>query len=127
MYFKTQKFLVAGISRSGVSAAEFLLARGASVFLYDDVTGGAVEKSERALEQKGARILGPEDLSAAVRDADVLVLSPGIPIDHELAIAFKKAGKRSIGESELGCLFLRAPMIAVPGTNGKTTTVTMIS
>lgn len=68
MYFKTQKFLVAGISRSGVSAAEFLLARGASVFLYDDVSGGAVEKSERALEQKGARILGPEDLSAAVRD-----------------------------------------------------------
>ena len=127
MYFKTQKFLVAGISRSGVSAAEFLLARGASVFLYDDVTGGAVEKSERALEQKGARILGPEDLSAAVRDADVLVLSPGIPIDHELAIAFKKAGKRIIGESELGCLFLRAPMIAVTGTNGKTTTVTMIS
>lgn len=127
MYFKTQKFLIVGISRSGIAAAEFLLERGASVLLYDDVTGGAVEKSERALAEKGARILGAEDLASAVREADILLLSPGIPIDHELAIAFKKAGKRIIGESELGCLFLRAPVIAVTGTNGKTTTVTMIS
>lgn len=127
MYFKNQKFLVAGISRSGVSASEFLLKRGASVLLYDDVTGGAVEKNERELEQKGARVVSASQLASAVRESDVLVLSPGIPIDHELAIAFKKAGNRIIGESELGCMFLRSPMIAVTGTNGKTTTVTMIS
>lgn len=126
MYINAQTFLVAGISKSGVSVAEFLLSRGAKVFLYDDVTGGAVEKNERELEKKGARLLTKEDLPSAVQKIDVLVLSPGIPIDHELAVAFKRAEKRIVGESEIGCMFLKIPMMAVTGTNGKTTTVTMI-
>ena len=127
MYFKSQKFLIAGVSRSGVAAAEFLLRRGATVYLYDDVSGGAVEKSERELEKAGARVVRSAELADFAKEADILVLSPGIPIDHDLAIAFKKAGKRIVGESELGCLFLQSPMIAVTGTNGKTTTVTMIT
>jgi len=126
MYIKSQTFLVAGISRSGVSAAEFLLARGAKVFLYDDVTGGAVEKNQKELEKRGAKIISNSNLQTAIENSDVLVLSPGIPIDHEIAIAFKRAGKRIIGESEIGCKYLKSPMIAVTGTNGKTTTVTMI-
>ena len=117
MYIKSQTFLVAGISRSGVSAAEFLLARGAKVFLYDDVTGGAVEKNQKELEKRGAKIISNSNLQTAIENSDVLVLSPGIPIDHEIAIAFKRAGKRIIGESEIGCKYLKSPMIAVTGTN----------
>lgn len=126
MYFKNQKFLVAGMSKSGTAAAEFLLRRGAVTYLYDDVSGGAVEKNMRALEEKGAVVVREDSLSAALSECDILVLSPGIPIDHTLPVAFRKAGKRIIGESELGCLFLRAPLFAVTGTNGKTTTVTML-
>ena len=126
MYFKNQKFLVAGMSKSGTAAAEFLLRRGAVTYLYDDVSGGAVEKNMRILEEKGAVVVREDSLSAALSECDVLVLSPGIPIDHTLPVAFRKAGKRIIGESELGCLFLRAPLFAVTGTNGKTTTVTML-
>lgn len=126
MYFKNQKFLVAGLSKSGTAAAEFLLRRGAVTYLYDDVSGGAVEKNMRSLEEKGAVCVREETLNAALNECDVLVLSPGIPIDHALPVAFRKAGKRIVGESELGCLFLRAPLFAVTGTNGKTTTVTML-
>lgn len=126
MYFKNQKFLVAGMSKSGTAAAEFLLRRGAVTYLYDDVSGGAVEKNMRTLEEKGAVVVREDSLSAALSECDILVLSPGIPIDHTLPVAFRKAGKRIIGESELGCLFLRAPLFAVTGTNGKTTTVTML-
>ncbi|HIY97640.1 MAG TPA: UDP-N-acetylmuramoyl-L-alanine--D-glutamate ligase [Candidatus Borkfalkia excrementigallinarum] len=126
MYFKNQKFLVAGMSKSGIAGTEFLLSRGAAVCMYDDVTGGAVRSAMDKLAERGAVPVRAEQLSSAVEECDILVLSPGIPIDHELPVAFRKAGKRIVGESELGCLYLRAALVAVTGTNGKTTTVTMI-
>lgn len=126
MNYKTQKFLVAGMSRSGAASCDFLLARGASVCIYDDVPGDAVKKRMEELAAKGARILPAEAVASAAEECDVLVLSPGIPIDHELPVFFRKKGKRIIGEAELGCLNLRSPLVAVTGTNGKTTTVTMI-
>ena len=126
MYFKNQKFLVAGMSKSGIAGTEFLLSRGAAVCMYDDVTGGAVRSAMDKLAERGAVPVRAEQLSSAVEECDILVLSPGIPIDHELPVAFRKASKRIVGESELGCLYLRAALVAVTGTNGKTTTVTMI-
>lgn len=126
MYFKTQKFLVAGISKSGAASGAFLLDRGAAVYLYDDLAADGVRRAMAELSARGARVVRAEELASAVEECDVLVLSPGIPIDHELPVAFRKRKKRIIGEAELGCLFLRAPVVAVTGTNGKTTTVTMI-
>lgn len=126
MYFKNQKFLVAGMSKSGESSARFLLARGAEVYMYDDVVGDAVSSVMAALEESGAHPLTAETLDAAIHACDVLVLSPGIPIDTTLPVAFRRLGKAIIGEEELGALFLRATAVAVTGTNGKTTTVTLI-
>ena len=127
MYFARQKFLVAGLSRSGVAASEFLLRRGAEqVYCYDDVEEGSVAQSAAELEKKGCRIVHKEELKQAAEECDVLVLSPGIPIDHPLPVLFRRARKRIAGEAELGALFLRCPVVAVTGTNGKTTTVTMI-
>lgn len=126
MYFKNQKFLVAGLSKSGVAACEFLLARGAQVYAYDDVSEGAVAQTIESLQKRGVVAVSPQELTNAVSVCDVLVISPGIPIDHALPVAFRKKGKRILGESELGSLFLRAPLVAVTGTNGKTTTVTML-
>ena len=126
MYFKHQKFMVAGLSKSGSAAANFLLDRGAVVYLYDDVNAEAVRRTVADLEARGAVPIRQGGLAAAIDECDVLVLSPGIPIDHELPVAFRKKGKRIVGEAELGSLFLRAAMVAVTGTNGKTTTVTML-
>ena len=125
MYFKTQKFLVAGLSRSGVAAAHFLLGRGAAVYLYDDAPAVFDGEAARALLSAGARAVSGAEEGA--RLCDVLVLSPGIPVDHPLPVLFRRRGRAILGEAELGCRFLRAPLVAVTGTNGKTTTVAMLA
>ncbi len=125
MYFRGQKFLVAGMSRSGEGAAKFLLRRGAEVYLYDDVESERIAALTASLEKEGARRVPHDGLECAADECDVLVLSPGIPIDNPLPLAFGRRGKAVIGEEELGALFLRATAVAVTGTNGKTTTVTM--
>lgn len=126
MYFGNQKFLVAGLSRSGESSAEFLLRRGAQVFVYDDVVTDKIAETVKSLQTKGATAVTSETLNDAVSVCDVLVLSPGIPIDNPLPVAFRKMGKAIIGEEELGAMYLRATAVAVTGTNGKTTTVSML-
>ena len=126
MYYGNQKFLVAGMSRSGEGSAEFLLRRGASVYIYDDFTSDKIADMVEKLQSKGATLVTAETLEDAITACDVLVLSPGIPIDNRLPVAFRRLGKAIIGEEELGALYLRATPIAVTGTNGKTTTVSML-
>lgn len=126
MYFGNQKFLVAGLSQSGEGCAKFLLRRGASVYIFDDVVTEKVASVMDELQGQGAIAVTAEGLSEAVEICDILVLSPGIPIDNALAVSFRKRGKSIIGEEELAALFLRAASVAVTGTNGKTTTVSML-
>ncbi len=126
MLYSGQTFLVAGLSRSGLAASEYLLSRGAKVYCFDDVEEGSVAATANALREKGCVILHKEELERRSAECDILVLSPGIPVDHPLPVAFKRAGKRIIGEMELGALNLACPSVAVTGTNGKTTTVTML-
>lgn len=127
MYFKKQKFLVAGLSRSGESSARFLLERGAEVYLYDDVVSEAVSAVCSELQKLGAHVITAAQCEETAAKCDILVLSPGIPIDTALPIAFRKQNKAIIGEEELAALYLRATAVAVTGTNGKTTTVSMLN
>jgi len=127
MYFKNQKFMVAGMSKSGEGCARFLLARGAEVYLYDDVISDNITALMNELSRLGAHIVTAETYADAIEICDILVLSPGIPIDNALPVAFRKQGKAILGEEELGSLYLRATAIAVTGTNGKTTTVSMLN
>ena len=127
MYFRNQKFMVAGISKSGESSARFLLKHGAQVYIYDDVISDNIRVLMAELESLGAHIVDADSFIDATLLCDILVLSPGIPIDNPLPIAFKKQGKTIIGEAELGAMFLKANTIAVTGTNGKTTTVSMLN
>lgn len=124
---KRQKFLVLGLSRSGKSAATFLLSRGATVYVYDDVTGERATRVAEELCALGAHSVEKEKLEETAKLCDVLVLSPGIPIDHPLAIYFKRNKKSVVGETEIAARFMRCPVIAVTGTNGKTTTVSMLT
>ncbi|MGN0805217.1 MAG: UDP-N-acetylmuramoyl-L-alanine--D-glutamate ligase [Candidatus Coproplasma sp.] len=126
MYFGNQKFLVAGLSRSGEGCVNFLLRRGAKVYVYDDNLSGKTKDTLEKLQKSGAIGISAEKLNEAITFCDVLVLSPGIPIDNPIPVAFRKAGKAIIGEEELGALYLRASAVAVTGTNGKTTTIAML-
>lgn len=127
MYPIRQNFLVLGLSRSGRAAAEFLLHKQANVYIYDDITSERIEQTARELEALGAKRIKKETLAKTPEYCDALVLSPGVPIDHPLAIAFKRTGRAVIGETELAARYLRCPVIAVTGTNGKTTTVSMLT
>ena len=127
MFPKRQVYFVFGLSRSGRSAAEFLLSKGAITYIYDDATSERMEQTARALESKGAKRVLKEDLPKTSDICDVLVLSPGIPIDHPIALSFKRCGKAVIGEAELAVRYMRCPILAVTGTNGKTTTVSMLT
>ncbi|MBQ8296026.1 MAG: UDP-N-acetylmuramoyl-L-alanine--D-glutamate ligase [Clostridia bacterium] len=126
MYPSKQTFLVLGLSRSGRAVAELLLSMKATVYIYDDLTGERIEQTAVALQEKGARRIKKEHLEKAAELCDALVLSPGIPIDHPIAISFKRNGKAVLGEMEIAARYMCCPVIAVTGTNGKTTTVSMI-
>lgn len=126
MYPKKQIFFVLGLSRSGGAAAEFLLSRNAITYIYDDLWNERIEQLSIGLEKKGAKRVLKEDLPKMKELCDVLVLSPGIPIDHPMAVAFKRAKKAVMGETELAARYMRAPIVAVTGTNGKTTTVSLL-
>lgn len=127
MFFKGQRFFIAGMSVSGEGSARFLLERGAEVYVYDDVVSDNIAKVYAELRGFGAHIVTAENCDAAAEKCDILVLSPGIPIDTALPVFFRKRGKAIIGEEELAALYLRATAVAVTGTNGKTTTVSMLN
>ena len=127
MYLSKQSFLVLGLSRSGTAAAEFLLKEKAKVFLYDDVDGENIRAAKEKLEGLGAVSLEKEKLTESVEYCDGLVISPGIPVDHPLAVLYKRSGKAVLGEAELAARVKTIPFAAVTGTNGKTTTVSMLA
>ncbi len=126
MYLRTQKFLIVGISKSGFSATKYALSQGAECFIYEELKNVKIETSIAELKEGGAKILTPENVYEALDGIDVLVISPGVPINHPVAVKAKQLGKRIIGELEFGFLQFSPTILAITGTNGKTTTATLI-
>ena len=117
MYLKKEKFLIVGVSKSGTSACELLLSKGAKCFVYDDSETEAVKNAEKRLSEKGATIVYKSEVNELLAEITVVLLSPGVAIDHEIPVRAKKLGKRIIGELELAAELCVAPVIAVTGTN----------
>ena len=126
MDIKRQKFLVMGLSKSGEAAAAFLLSSGGQVGVYDDMDSERISQVKARLMSSGAVAIAKDGLNETVGRYDALVLSPGIPIDHPIAVAFKRAGKAVLGETELAARYFKGLSIGITGTNGKTTTVSMV-
>ncbi len=126
MDVRTQKFIVLGVSKSGYAVAKRLLSVGGTCYLFEELKSPKIDKAmEELLSLGGIRVLA-EDVDKIIDEIDVLVISPGAPINHPLAVKCKQLGKRIIGELEFGYLQSIPLTVAVTGTNGKTTTVSLI-
>lgn len=117
-----KRVTVVGMGRSGAAATTLLAREGANVLVIDDQQ----KKVPPFLEQVGAQFhLGAfqeEDLL----QADLVVVSPGVPLQKLPMQKLKAAGIPLIGELELAAGFVSAPIIAISGTNGKSTTTTLV-
>ncbi|MDY6366946.1 MAG: UDP-N-acetylmuramoyl-L-alanine--D-glutamate ligase [Clostridia bacterium] len=125
MYVKNQKFLVLGVSKSGFAAGNYILDNGGICYFYEEHVNDKISESLNILMSRGA-INAIDSVDEVLNTVDILIVSPGVPINHEVAVKAKKLGKRIIGEFEFGYLESTPKFIAVTGTNGKTTTVNMI-
>jgi UDP-N-acetylmuramoylalanine--D-glutamate ligase len=117
--------LVVGLARTGVSVARFLASRGARLTvtdLRDEIALAGVMDELGALDIRW--VLGRHDESDFT-SADLIVVSPGVPRDHPLLVAARKADREIVSEIELASRFITAPLVAITGTNGKTTTTTL--
>jgi UDP-N-acetylmuramoylalanine--D-glutamate ligase len=126
MELKNKQILVVGMARTGVSVARFLAGRGVRVAATDmrdeTVLAGVVAE----LEGLGIRwALGRHD-EADFLGSDLIVVSPGVPMDHPLLAKAAANGVEIVSEIELASRLITAPLAAVTGTNGKTTTTTLI-
>ena len=120
MYIKIMSFFVLGLSKSGYSISNLLIEKGAEVFIYDDNNSKIVVDNVENLVKKGCQKV--DNVDEALDCCDVLVLSPGVSVLNPIAIKAREKGKRIIGELELASYFVTSPIVAVTGTNGKTTT-----
>ena len=127
MEVKGKKVLVFGLGISGIGAGKILERQGAEVVLYD---GNKQLMEEKVRQQSGADsnakiIIGefPEEILA---ELDMTVLSPGVPTDLPVIEKMRKQGITVIGEVELAYQFGKGDVLAITGTNGKTTTTTLL-
>jgi UDP-N-acetylmuramoylalanine--D-glutamate ligase len=118
--------VVVGMARSGVAAGRLLLACGATVRATDAKPLPDWPAAARALEAEGVTLYPGGHAAAAFRDADLVVVSPGVPTDHEALVACRQAGVPVLGEVELAYRAMTADVLAVTGTNGKTTTTALL-
>lgn len=127
MNFEGKKVLVCGMARSGVSAAQCLYELGARVTISDSKAEEKLAEALQPLEGMDIRrCLGDQAQPEDLESYDLAVTSPGIPMQAPILRAVQAAGVPLIGELELGAQVSRAPLYAVTGTNGKTTTTTLI-
>ena len=125
MYLKKDVFLIVGVSKSGLSCGKFLLNNKASCYFYEDNLA-IKEKNYEIINSLGGLFVEQEDLEEILHKITVVVLSPGVPIDCDIAKKVRNLNKRIIGELELGLEYLNSPYVAITGTNGKTTTTYLV-
>jgi UDP-N-acetylmuramoylalanine--D-glutamate ligase len=126
MELSGKKVLVVGAGLSGVSAARFLAARGAVVALNDRKPLEEWTDEARALKEAGVGLLPGDAPMWLLDQIQLVVLSPGVPAKSIPVRYAERAGAEVIGEIELAARYLRGRLVAVTGTNGKTTTTTLV-
>lgn len=126
MELANQNTLIVGLGKSGIAAGRFLKNKGACVTITDKADEKELSAYLATARESGIEMeLGRHEI-ASFETADLIVVSPGVPHTIEPIIRAKHRGVPVIGEIELAYQFIREPIIAITGTNGKTTTTELV-
>lgn len=121
-----KKVAVYGLGKSGRAAIRLLRREGAAVTAVDQASAASLRDAAAEVEGEGATLCLGDDPAPVLRAADLLIVSPGVPLSLPAIEAARGAGVPVWGEIELGWRFLRAaPLIGITGTNGKSTTTAL--
>ncbi len=126
MELSGKKTLVLGAGKSGISAAKFLAKRGGVVALYDKKPIAEWTEEARSLKSEKIGLLDGQIPSWLLDQIDLVVISPGIPTGTIPARYVERKDGEVIGEVELAYRFLKGRIVGITGSNGKTTTTTLI-
>ncbi|MGO9337391.1 MAG: UDP-N-acetylmuramoyl-L-alanine--D-glutamate ligase [Terracidiphilus sp.] len=126
MELKGKKVLVVGLGKSGLAAALFLRRRGAHVTVSDIRSAEALAKDIPALLDEGIMVETGGHGLLTFRRQDLIVVSPGVPLNTPELAQVKSFGLPVIGELELAARFLKGKTLAITGSNGKTTTTALV-
>ena len=124
MYLTGKRVTVIGLSESGFSAAKLLRRVNAKVRISELRSDDDMRNKLKALENPESETGGHTE--GFIRESDIIVISPGVSLNAEPLRWVRGNGIPIIGELELGCMFTTLPIIAVTGTNGKSTTVSLL-
>jgi UDP-N-acetylmuramoylalanine--D-glutamate ligase len=124
--FRGVRALVVGLGKSGIAAARLLADRGARVQAADRRPADELQAAEQALLGSGVDLIAGGHPPSLVEEADLVVTSPGVPTDAPVLAAARAAGIPVWAEVELAFRFLRGRVVGVTGSNGKSTTTSMI-
>jgi UDP-N-acetylmuramoylalanine--D-glutamate ligase len=125
MELKDKRVLVVGLGKSGVASALFLKAHGARVTVSDTKSGDELRNEIPVLLDHGITVETGGHGERTFRGQDLIVVSPGVPVDAPLLAQTRAMGEAVIGEIELAAQFLPGPIVAITGSNGKTTTTAL--
>ena len=125
MELNNKRVLVVGLGKSGLAAARFLKARGARVTVSDARPAMLIAELPMLLDEGYMVEAGSHGL-LTFRRQDLIVVSPGVPMSTPELKQVRAMGMHIIGELELGAQFLQGEVIGITGSNGKTTTTTLM-
>jgi UDP-N-acetylmuramoylalanine--D-glutamate ligase len=125
MELKGKKVLVVGLGKSGLAAALFLRHKGAQVTVSDVRSAESLAKEIPALLEEGIMVEAGGHGLLTFRRQDLIVVSPGVPLDTPELAQARNLGLPIIGELELAARFLKGRILAITGSNGKTTTTAL--
>ncbi len=126
MELNNKRVLVVGLGKSGVAAALFLKSRGAQVTVSDSKPQEQLSEEIPILLDHGIAVETGGHGERTFHGQDLIVVSPGVPVDSPALVQARALGEPVIGEIELAARFLPKNMVAITGSNGKTTTTTLI-
>ena len=125
MDLKDKRVLVVGLGKSGVASALFLKERGARVTVSDTKSPDQLREEIPVLLDHGITVETGGHGERTFRGQDLIVVSPGVPVDAAPLVQARAAGEPVIGEIELAAQNLPGEIVAITGSNGKTTTTTL--